>query len=266
MHTLRTNLIRVLGSSDLQLPANYLVLDLETTGLEAGSSYIWNIGLFSVLDGKPQHASNCGENLYLAYAPEIIATAIFEINRRRANILGISEANVDLETRVCDAAYYKVEQQFVNEVTAKGKDPKQILQYVFDVIELYTGNGWPLVGQNFTSFDLQHLAYTAARHGLKFNVPYERLIDTGLLIKSAFLGRNFACNENCQEFYTRIKEERAKGVFYGLEKFCIPHWRLDQKYFVDVNQIHGAGMDTWITSLVLKELINDVQQFERSQK
>lgn len=254
--TLRNNLQRALESKEMKLPDNYLVLDIETSGLSPDTSFIWDVGTRTVLGGVPQVAT--GEDFYLAHPPEMLKTATFEINRRRANAQGITADRATLNERVRDGQYYLAEQTFVDEVTTAGKDPKQTLQVVADMINLFADNKWWLVGQNVCKFDLPFLSYHFNYYGIKCDMPTERIIDVGILIKAAQLRRTQMAHESCREFYLRMAATRAKGVFFSLAGFCEPYWGLAAKYNLDMSKAHSAGFDCYMTDLVFRELISEI--------
>ena len=239
----------------MKLPSNYLVIDLETSGLSPADNFIWSVGLLAVLDGQPQ--TTMGEDFYLSHPPAMLKTATFEINRRKANAQGITADRATLNERTKDGQYYIAEEAFVKEVTEKGKDPKEVLQHVADMINMFTDNKWPSAGANYVKFDFAFLNYWFNYYSIKCDLPRERLIDTGILIKAAQLRRNQAAHESCKEFYVRVAAERAKGVFFSVD-WCCKYFGLVEKLGLDMTKAHGAGFDCYITNLVLKEMVNEV--------
>ena len=255
--TLRHNLQRALESKEMKVPPNRLVLDLETTGLTPYDNFIWQVGLRAMINGAAQ--SERGEVFYLAYPPETLKKATFEINRRMACQQDMSDSAQTPDERVQAGQYYKAEQEFIDEVTHNGKDPKTVLQHVADVISTYVNAGWFLCGQNFTRFDLVWLDWHFKNYGIKCDLPHERLIDTGILIKAAQLNLIQLPHESCKTFYMRAANVRAKGVFYSLERFAVNYWGLTDKLKLDVSkEAHNAGFDAWLTDMILHELINEV--------
>ena len=240
----------------MKLPSNYLVVDIETSALQPNDGFIWNIGMRATLDRAPQ--SEKGEDFYLLQPPAMLKTATFEINRRKANAQSIPLDKSSSHIPVRDDQYYKAEQSFVDEVTSKGKDPKVVLQHVADTINMFVDNKWYLAGQNICKFDLFWLDYHFKYYGIKCDLPVDRIIDVGVLIKAAQLRRSQAVNESCKAFYHRVASERAKGVFFALERFCVPYFGMIEKYGLDMSQAHGAGFDCYLTDLVFKELVNEV--------
>ena len=258
--TLKWNLERVLGSPTLQLPTDALVFDLETTGLSPATNKIWQIGLYPVKAGQALYPE--GENIYLNWPVAMLKAADFEISRRRATATTITNGE-SLDTRTRDGAYYKAEQGFIDEIQGNGLDPREALEAVVAIVNGYIERGCPLVGQNVYHFDIGFMKHACQELGVPmFKYQQAKLVDTGMLIKAAKLQRRIAADESCFTFYDKISGIRAKGVYYAIEKYCIPRWNLDVKYGFDKSKAHAAGFDTMVTWYILKELVNEVLKEE----
>jgi DNA polymerase III epsilon subunit-like protein len=245
---MRHNLQSILGSQCMSIPASYVVVDLETTGLSFGNDRIWQYGVYPVKDGQPLYEQ--GNSVWLQTDRQFLQAADFEISRR-----GDAYRSVEASGIVKDAAFDRAQSEFVQEVNDKGVDRQKGMQILLELLSAYAADGYPLVGQNFVRFDAKFLAWESKRLELDFEFPDTLIIDVGLLIKAARLNRKKASHETSKQFYVRVSEQRAKGIYYALERFCIPHWHLDKKYGVDTSQAHDAGYDTWITNLVLHEIM-----------
>jgi DNA polymerase III epsilon subunit-like protein len=254
--TLKYNLNVILGNQ-MRLPDNYMVLDLETTGTEYYNSHIWQVGLYPVLNGKPETDPIKGTTLYVKQPKEALEKATFEITRRWAKSVGIEPHRAESLVMPESEAYKKIEKDFVNEVNDNGVEEAEAMKIVTDLVTSYAKQYYPIVGQNFVRFDCPFIEYTCARVGMPFQFPSSKLIDTGILIKSSILGRRIGKDETCKTFYTRVSNERAKGVYFALERFAIPYWSMDVKYGIDITKAHDAGYDCYVTSLVMTELFND---------
>ena len=254
---LRHNLGRVLGDPQLHLPSNVLVLDTETSALNPAmpDAHAWQIGLYPVRDGK--HLCPTGESIYLQWPVPMLKQATFEIDRRRA--IATSTGNTRSQSeRVKDGAYYKCEQEFVDEVYSNGMPPKDAYMYATSIIESFVNNGYVLAGQNFTRFDIPFLQSDCKYLGLPLiKFPVNKLVDVGMLLKSSLISKRIGNDETCLDFYSRIANIRAKGIYYSLEK-CNTRWGLAAKYSLDMDCVHGAGFDCKLTHCCLQELVNEV--------
>jgi len=259
--TLQYNLRRIMNDSSLKLPDSFLVLDLETTGVEPANGFIWQIGLYPVMHGEPQCDPVKGSTLYLKLEENQLRQATFEISRRRAKALGIPhnpKAPVNRE----DAGYKKAEAEFIGEVRSQGVDPREGLRTITEIVQTFVDGGHPIVMQNGAKFDLPFIEINCKKYGIDFRFPEDGLVDTGMLIKAAILKRRILGNESCRKFYARVGEERAYGVYFALERFCIPYWNMELKYNVSIAQAHDAGYDCYITKLVFGELAAEAQGAE----
>jgi len=245
---MRHNLRRILGNDDLTLPGNYMVIDLETTGLVKGTHKIWQVGMYVVEAGIPRY--DRGKNIWVATDVADLRAADFEINRR-ANLL----REVPSDRPLRDGVYAQMEAEFINEVTTQGVPLDTVLHAVKDVITACVDAQWPIVGQNSCRFDIPFLEWTYQQAGIDFQFPQTMIIDVGILIKAARLGRRIAPHETPKKFYFRVAAERARGVYYALERYCLGRYSLAEKYGVDIAQAHNAGFDTWLTHLVMKEMM-----------
>lgn len=250
--TLAYNLKRVLANDDLKMPQNYLVLDLETTTLDPISGAIWQYGILPVAGGQVL-GSKTGTSVNLLLPAPELEKAAFEIERRRDTVVA-RDPQIPKELALKQASA-----DFVSEVSLTGVAPRLALEILLDLIKCYEKPSHFLVGQNFAKYDLPFIEYYAKRWGLKFERNTDRVIDTGMLIKAGVLRRHILERETVMQFYARVAYERASGVYYALEKFCVPYWHLDTKYGIDVTKAHDAGYDCHITDIVLRELVAEAK-------
>jgi DNA polymerase III epsilon subunit-like protein len=253
------NLRRLLGAS-LKLPEDIFIFDLETTALSPQSGVIWQIGYYGMSGGKIIGDPINGNSIYLKHSPDVLRNAHYEIGRRRAAITG--EEPTYGSKMVKDAAYKQAEDQFISEIETKGQDPADVLATSLSTMKTMYDNGSMLGGQNFVKFDCPWLIYNAERYGIDYEFPDERLFDTGMQIKAAVLGRRITANDTYRQFYSKIGGVRAKGVYFAIERFCIPFWKLDEVYGVDTERAHDAGYDCYITWLVVKEMVDMIKNYD----
>ena len=258
---LNYNLTRVLKMPALKLPASYLVIDTETTGFSHADDYIWQVGMYPVTDGVPECDYSQGKCAYwLKLDSDKLRKAKFEISRRRALALGVplDRDSLDELCKSPDKAWKAAEDEFIAEVQTKGEDPATVLDTVHNLVKTFvTELRAPIVGQNCVKFDIPFLEFKWTQYGMPLKFPDETIFDTGMLIKAAVIKKCIGPTETNRAFFARIGREYAKGVYYALERFCMPYWHLPERYNLDVSKAHDAGFDAYVTSLVLRELINE---------
>lgn len=259
---LQYNLTRILNSPGLKLPDSYAVFDLETTGLQPNNASIWQIGLYPVIAGEPRCDAKNGQCSVKVKLPEDeLRRATFEISRRRAKKMGLSLSKVALEkaAKEKDGMYKEAEAEFISSIyDDKNSVPlDEALKYLTSILSTFIDNGWPLVGQNFAKFDMPFIEYAVGALGIPFKFSPNNLIDTGMLIKAAVLKLMMKHDENARNFYLRVYEMYARGVYYALDRFCIPYWDMEKRHGISADSAHDAGYDAYITSLVMWELVNE---------
>lgn len=247
MQILKENLQRALRSPVCKVPENYLVFDLETTGLEFRDGVIWQIGMHPVMGGKP--LAEKGMSIFLDTPESTLRANTFEIKRRARAI----------NEEYSPGEYAAAESGYIDEVRSQGVSRAEGFAAAIDMLSSYVSAGWPIVGQNLVHFDVPFFENDSLRHGTGFRFPYEGVIDVGVLIKSAKLQMRSIARENLREFTNRVSSIRAKGVYYAIERFCVPYWQLDTRFGVDLHKAHNAGYDCWITDLIFREMVQDAE-------
>jgi DNA polymerase III epsilon subunit-like protein len=240
---LAKNLVKVMGK--LEMPPNYMVFDLETTGVSPSADLIWQFGAFTCTAGKPKHER--GVALYVRIPEERALASDFEIKRRSSRLVK-NGAQVQ-------ESYDRCAREFADEVKLKGKDLATQLKTVVTAMEMCIKEGWPIVGQNCVGFDFPFVAKACKDLGITANLHPEKIVDTGLMIKAAKLKMEIKDGEDPFRFYSRVNAVRARGCFFAIEGFCVPAFKLVEKYGVDTDKAHDAGYDCYLTSLILNELV-----------
>lgn len=115
-----------------------------------------------------------------------------------------------------DEAVEKMAQRLVEENALYGVDIPRGLSHVQAVLDDEAGSGTILCGQTLTSFALPRLESYGC-----LGSRYPRLLDTGMLIKSAYIPTR-AVDATAYEFYLRVAHRVAVGVRYSIPGFVLP--------------------------------------------
>ena len=203
-----------------QLPDDYLVIDVETSGLHPGNDCIIQVGICPVRGRQPGD----WHGIY-------VQRPGLKLNPKVIEVTGITE----------------------KDLAEKGVPAKMVFAEVFDLFSWYRDKGFMFVGHNVAGFDCPFFENDLLRNGFKWKFDHSEIIDTGGLVKGAQLETRFREKESLRDYWMRIRNIRARGVFWALDRYCIPTFKLDQKYGVDTKQAHDAGYDCWVTHLLFEE-------------
>ncbi len=248
--TLRHNMLRV--SSDLQPPGRFLTIDSETTDVEPSKGVIWQVGYCVYENGVPLAGHEKGRNWWVKRPEVALLANTYEIGRRAAKYAK------QFELSEHDANVVATE-DYLAEVAEFGREPADVFGDLAALASETLRAGYPVVGQNMVKFDFPFFEMEFARYSLGFKFPEEGLIDVGMHIKAAKLGRRIMERETARAFAASIAEKRARGVYYAIEKFCIPYWDMKRRYGINTDETHNAGYDCYLTSLVLLDLLADAR-------
>jgi DNA polymerase III epsilon subunit-like protein len=238
--TLRHNLKGLLGTS-LTLPDNYIVIDIETTGFNPVDNDVWQVGcIVNGVNRKELDITiNIGEEAALANT--------FELNRRAKEIIATEGFSAE------DASVMAIE-SYLNQIST-GISQDEAINIVGSLCQGACHSGYWFAGHNFIRFDIPFLNRKFVQFGHNFVFPDRNLIDTGMLVKSAIMKRRKLASESNKLFYTNVANIRAKGVYYALDKYCIPEFNLVDKYNI-CGSSHDALFDCLVTEKLIEELVS----------
>jgi hypothetical protein len=86
------------------------------------------------------------------------------------------------------------------------------------------------------------------------------MIDTGLFEKALQLDMMLRDNETLESFYKRVIDEFGKGIYWSLDRHCVPKYHLVAKHNLDMQSAHTAGFDCKVTHLLMEEYRNFTSQ------
>lgn len=207
------------------LPRDYLVIDLETSGLNwnpsggARPDVIVQVGYAAVKDGKL--ISNNAHYL-----------------RRPA---GTMKPEAERVTRITDGMLQQM-----------GEPPREFYDRFLRLLKLYTKNRCMLVGHNAISFDMPFLTAELGRSGISFEYPVNGVVDTGCLFKAVQLGSMPGSTETLEMFLGRVRNTRSR-VKWRLD-YAISVLDLDREYGLDLEAAHDAGYDCYMTHILFEKL------------
>lgn len=222
-----SDLIREVGKRcpSGRLPDSYLVLDLETSGFNY----------------KPKNGSKPDVVVQIGFAAvqhrEIVANDAYLFKRPPGTMHGEALA----VTGITDEMLQK-----------DGREPKEIIPKILDLVQLYRDSRCMFIGHNFISFDAHFMHHDFGRDGFDCVFNIDECVDTGVMVKAAQMGVSPGPFETLSKFQARIRATR-KRVKWNLT-FSAEILELEKMYSIDMSSAHDAGFDCKVTHLVFEEL------------
>lgn len=205
----------------IEYPKNYLVWDLETTGLVKEECKILEIGLAIVENGE------------VVNRRAWVLNHGIEIPEKITELTGITKAIVE----------------------AEGRDPKTCFEEFINI--LLADQTMPHLTHNGMRFDIEWLAYhvakalawTVGQHKDFLEHLYSNAIDTAVFIKARKLQMPRRWNEGFKPWADRVMSVFAKGVKYNVA-ICCEEMGIDK---TKVTQ-HRALGDVELTNEIYKKI------------
>ena len=187
---------------------DYIVFDFETTGFYPGTAHVIQISALKVASGKVVEEFNR------------FIKIDFPVPAEAAAVHGITDAVLEAEGVSATEAWT-------------------------DFLE-FTGPDLPLVGHNIANFDVPFLEYQFREYG--FPIPARaRYVDTAAIYKAKLLEEKQLEGESNWDFFRRIGDTRAAGVYFQLTLLCAG-------LGIDISAFtaHRADSDVGMTDLIYR--------------
>lgn len=238
---LLTEILRTRGM--IALPNTYLVLDIETTAVTPASGSIIQLGWVQVIDGVIKSRGG----LFIS-APEAELQAYENSSYVKQKI---SEGNT---------GYVKAA-----DVREHGIPRVQAFSLLHELYSKTMANfaGSIVIGHNLTGFDIPFIEYHSQKEGRAIKFDRTRVFDTGVAFKANKLGLLPRDDEPIWEFFCRVREIRAAGVYWRLE-IAVKELGLESvinNFLLNCNSetpdeimYHDASTDTLATHFIYQEL------------
>ncbi|KKN28029.1 hypothetical protein LCGC14_0858410 [marine sediment metagenome] len=206
-----------------KLPSSYLVVDLETSGLDwsrqVKPDVVVQIGFAAVRDRQLVRRD-------AVYLKRPLGT----MSKGASDVTGITD-----EILIRD-----------------GIEPAEIYPKFVSLLQLYRKSGCMFMGHNIVSFDAPFLAADLKRQQISFKFKPGEYIDTGMIYKAVQLRTHPGPHESLHQFFLRVKNTRSR-VKWRLA-LAIERLKLHIEHNIDLNKAHDAGFDCWMTHLLFEEL------------
>ena len=205
-----------------KLPSSYIILDLETGGLNPHQDRAVQYGVCIVRN-----------NLVV----DTMATIV----------------NYPYEITISSEAAQ------VHKITPERmkKEGVPIGEFMPSIVSLFKSareQGLMFMGHNFGAFDRWMIERDATEFAETFRFGDNEFIDTGGLVKASQLAHvEFHPQDTLASFFERVRDIRAKGVRWSLS-WCTEQFGL-VKQGVDISKLHDAGMDARTVHLLYQSFL-----------
>jgi DNA polymerase III epsilon subunit-like protein len=215
------------------IPDHYLVIDVETSGLDTSEDLILQIGWCEVWDRKVH--DNGG--------------VVLDWTRHRYTNQAWLESKLNRTRRIMESKGSRY--HWTPAVLSQGIDPIQALADLFahmnrpDILCLVGHNAWGydarIIESQFRRFLYQECEFD----------PHS-LWDTGAFEKASQLGTLPKPGENLATFCKRVLAFPKKGIKWSLSDHCVERYKLRERHSLDTSRAHTAPYDALVTSLLLE--------------
>lgn len=211
-----------------RFPCDYLVLDTETLGLSCATDDIVQFGFCLVEDCKISNVLwPTSHHSFIVKWPQ----EKFIGKEAAVNVHGIT--------------YEKAQEA--------GIEPAEALGLVKDIVGYARDKGMLICGHNLYRFDIPYISAQFKKLGLQLDFQPAELFDTAMLVKGMRLGIHPGEGEFTYNYWNRVSDMRAKGVYYSLDRYCIDAFDL-AAMGADKSAAHDAGYDSWLVYLLLTRM------------
>ena len=228
-------------------PDNYTTIDLETSGLDPTQHLVCSIGHTVVRDRQPVH----NEETYLNW-PAYVADQRLDAGVLRADLEQTAHA-LNSKQKPFHHTWERLAQY--------GQDPKTVLEKYLGIFEQAERDREVLVAHNGWQFDVEFLQsafYTWVFDSqTAFDFDPQLLYDTGVAEKASQLSDNYSplplVGETLKQFFWRLGQARARGVYWSLDKHCEEVYGLLHKAGVQPGDCHRPAVDSFLVHRLMEE-------------
>jgi len=222
-------------------PDDYLVIDIETSGVNFDTDLILGLGYSLVIARKEVDRGNFV--LDWTRHPDVDQQWLI---RRMAE----TKQNVEFSGGQPTGKIYHFS---YDRLRNEGSDPIEVLREYLNLLHDISNNKQFFVAHNGYHFD----ACVLSEHfdtflKQQFNFDDYELLDTGMIEKGSRASMIPWEGDSVRSWSERVYRQRMKGVSWALDKHCIPYYGIDKKYNIDLTKAHDAGFDCWMTHLLLE--------------
>lgn len=235
-------------------PDNYLVFDLETTGLNPRRDLAVQIGYCLVKNGAP--IDRDGIIINWTKIPKFVP----DHDRFKQKLETVKQA-VEFKAGVPTGKTYHIS---FERMMDEGVHPLEALSLFNDLFHEARKNRWfflahngyhfdvPFIEGHFDAFLGEHRKY-GAEPKPAFYFHDNELFDTGMVEKGSQSQSVPWASDTVRSWSLRTQNERLRNVRWALDTACVPRYNLAEKHGLNMSQSHDAGFDCYVCHLLFEE-------------
>jgi DNA polymerase III epsilon subunit-like protein len=213
------------------LPDDYVTIDTEATGFVPDRDYLTQFGWCRVVNRKAVSTGSVVVDWTRVMSP-------YELELMRDRMAGTAREMAR------KGQPYRWTVDRLRDTGVAPADAAAIIAGVF-------GLGLTAVGYNVWRFDRPLLGAFLAGHGGFSVIHPGRVIDAGAIVRAS---QTAARPRPGDSYFDFAKQSHATGrVKWAISGYCIPRFKLVDRFGVDPTAAHDADYDAWVTHLVFEE-------------
>lgn len=227
---------------------DYVVFDLETTGLEPLTNYIMQVGILEVVDNEIKRSTS------------VILDWTRILQGHQLHHLKLCLDDNRKFVRTYDPGPYKFRLERISEV---GVNPREALNIIADMCDAYLARGSYFVTFNGRRFDTKFLRLTTSDViGRPIDIYDDVHIDVGLMEKASQVKVEYPYKLfTLKDFYIKAVTTKPNEAFsqkqsdvkWKLPIVCEEKYHMGERYNIDFRNAHDAEFDCLITHYLYQE-------------
>jgi hypothetical protein len=143
----------------------------------------------------------------------------------------------------------------VKRLRAEGEDPYEVLKRYYTLFQENRESGGSFLGHGVWHFDSKMFSHCLQETcGLSWEFGENELWDSGAIDKATQAQMEpFPDEHTLKKYFLRVHYSRKKGVYWNIES-CVERYKLAERYGVDVDELHGAEADSYVSHLLFEDL------------
>jgi len=238
-----------------ELPSNYLVFDIETTGLDINVDLPAQIGWAVIENNKLVDSGSKFMNWADNCSPEDYRWLVDRVARTKQQF--------EFKNGYATGSVYSVSVERMKE----GENPEKVLSQFHNLYSDCRKNGFSFIAHNGLRHDqpiIDRVLHNMSGGELRFRFKPNDYFDTLSLEKSVQIFPEVMSNENWLDFARRAYHLGGHKVKGSLDRHCSVKYDLPSKHGLSMDKAHEADFDCVLTHHLLQEYKEIARGAERA--